>query len=109
MKTGVGVTDVLDTGETLGQGTVGGALASALNIDEEINAHFKDSEAEISYGSTRLQPVSFQDDVLRMCTGHDDAQEGFNRFEAVFKTKLLQIHPTKSCYLLFGNNKMKTR
>ena len=100
VKTGVGVTDVMDTGETLGQGTVGGALASALNIDEEINAHFKDSEAEISYGSTRLQPVSFQDDVLRMCTGHDDAQEGFNRFEAVFKTKLLQIHPTKSCYLL---------
>ena len=47
----------------------------------------------------RLQPVSFQDDMLRMCTGRDEAQEGFNIFEAVFKSKLLQIHPTKSCYL----------
>ena len=40
VKTAVGLTDERDTGETLGQGTVGGALASALNIDEELNAHF---------------------------------------------------------------------
>ena len=25
-----------------------------------------------------------------------------------FKSKLLQIHPTKSCFLLFKNNKMQT-
>ena len=34
VKTDVGVTEERDTGETLGQGTVGGMLASALNIDE---------------------------------------------------------------------------
>ena len=61
------------------------------------------------YGSLRLQPVSFQDDVLRVCGDRDSAQEGFNRLEAVFKSKLLNIHPTKSCYLLFGNNKTKKR
>ena len=110
VKTGVGLTDERETGETLGQGTVGGALASALNIDEELDCHFEDSPVEICYGSTRLQPISFQDDVLRMCTGRDEAQEGFNRMEAVFKSKLLEIHPTKSCYLLFANNsKMRNR
>jgi hypothetical protein len=88
---------------------VGGALASALNIDEEINTYFEDSPVEMCYGSLRLQPVSFQDDVLRVCGDRDSAQEGFNRLEAVFKSKLLNIHPTKSCYLLFGNNKTKKR
>ena len=107
VKTGVGLSDERDTGETLGQGTVGGALASALNIDEEINAYFEDSPAEISYGSTRLQPVSFQDDILRVCDDRDAAQEGFNRFEAVFKSKLLHIHPKKSCFLVFGRGKTK--
>ena len=102
VHTGVGLTDACDTGETLGQGTVGGALASALNLDEELNAHFEDSPAEICYGSVRLQPVSFQDDILRVCTGRDGAQEGYHRFEAVFKSKLLEIHPTKSCFMVFA-------
>ena len=107
VQTGVGVTETKNTGETLGQGTVGGALASALNIDEEINAHFETSQAEISYGSTRLQPLSFQDDVLRVCSGRDEAQMGYNMFEAVFKSKLLKIHPIKSCFLVFGKNRTK--
>ena len=88
----------------LGQGTVGGALASALNLDEELNAHFEDSPAEICYGTTRLQPVSFQDDILRVCCSRDEAQEGYNRFEAVFKSKLLEIHPKKSCFMVFAPN-----
>ena len=104
IQTGVGLTDARDTGETLGQGTVGGALASALNLDEELNAHFEDSPAEICYGTTRLQPVSFQDDILRVCCSRDEAQEGYNRFEAVFKSKLLEIHPTKSCFMVFAPN-----
>ena len=83
-------------------------MASALNIDEELNIHFEDSQAEISYGSTRFQAVSFQDDVLRMSSSRDEAQEGYNRFEAVFKSKGLEIHPIKSCFLLFAG-KGKTR
>ena len=105
VQTGAGLTEECDTGETLGQGTVGGALASALNIDEEVNAHFETSQAEICYGSVRFQPVSFQDDILRMSVGRNEAQEGCNRFEAVFKSKLLEIHPTKSCFLVFSPNK----
>ena len=37
--------------------------------------------------------------------GRNEAQEGCNRFEAVFKSKLLEIHPTKSCFLVFSPNK----
>ena len=104
VQTGAGLTEERVTGETLGQGTVGVALASALNIDEELDAHFEESQAEICYGATRLQPVSFQDDILRVCCGRDNAQDGYVRFEAVFKSKVLQIHPTKSCFLVFGSN-----
>ena len=105
VQTGAGLTAERDTGETLGQGTVGGALASALNIDEELNAHFESSESEVCYGSIRLQPVSFQDDILRVCSTRDQAQDGYARFEAVFNSKLLQIHPTKSCYLVVGSDR----
>ena len=59
LQTGARLTDVRNTSETLGQGTVGRALASALNLDEEVNAHFEDSPAEICYGPVRLQSVSF--------------------------------------------------
>ena len=37
-------------------------MASALNVDKEINAKFKRGEPEISYVTTRLQPLSFQND-----------------------------------------------
>ena len=105
LKTGVCLSDKRDM--FLGQGTDGGALASALNVYENINTYFEDSPVEISYGSTRLQPVSFQDDILRVCDDRDAAQEGFNRLEAVFKSKLLHIHPKKSCFIVFGNSKTK--
>ena len=38
----------------------------------------------------------------------DEAQEGYNRVEAVFKSKVLEIHPIKSFFLLFVG-KGKTR
>ena len=58
VQTGAGLTDMRNTGEKMGQVTVGGALASALNLYEEVNAHFEESPAEICNGPVRIQPQS---------------------------------------------------
>jgi hypothetical protein len=45
---------------------------------------------------------------MRKCIGRDSAQDGYHRLESVFKSKLLQIHPIKSCFVLFKKDKMQT-
>ena len=49
VKTGTGMTAHADVGEVIGQGTVGGALASHVNIDKGINRC-----DEIQYGTIRF-------------------------------------------------------
>ena len=55
VHTPVGVTEEEDTGEGLGQGTLEGAIVSAVNLDNGVNDSFGDSEYEVSYGDLRLQ------------------------------------------------------
>ena len=45
VKTGVGVTAEAGVGEAFGQGTVGGALTSQVNIDKGVNRYFMGSRA----------------------------------------------------------------
>ena len=66
VRTGTGVTDEADVGEVIGQGTVGGALASQVNIDRGIDRYFCGSKDEMSFGTVRLQPLVFQDDVASL-------------------------------------------
>ena len=63
--TGMGFTDYKEKGELIGQGTLGGAMVSACNLDADVNEYFHDSE-EICYRSIRLQPLLFQDDVIHL-------------------------------------------
>ena len=65
VKTNVGLTEIEETGENVGQGTNEGALISASNIDGGIFESFKESDKEIRYGSEDLKPLMFQDDILR--------------------------------------------
>ena len=54
VKTGTGMTAHADVGEVIGQGTVGGALASQVNIDRGIKRYFCRSCDEIQYGTIRF-------------------------------------------------------
>ena len=60
----------------IGQGTAGGALVSQANLDKGLMRYFSDSEDEIQYGSVRLQPLAYQDDVLRGSKDVTTAQKG---------------------------------
>ena len=107
VQTPVGVTEEEDTGEGVGQGTLEGAIVSAVNLDSGVNEFFHDSEYEISYGKVPLQPILYQDDVARMSLDLESAQMGNNKMEAMAETKLLNYNLDKSCFLLVGKEKAR--
>ena len=59
--------------ENVTQGSIVGALVSALNLSKTMSAYFSGSNSEVSYGPSRLNPVQFQDDCARFNTSIDDA------------------------------------
>ena len=80
------MTEEEDTGEGVGQGTLEGAIVSAVNLDSGVNEFFHDSEYEISYGKVPLQPILYQDDVARMSLDLESAwrihsQERFMKYK----------------------------
>ena len=107
VQTPVGMTDEKDTGEGVGQGTLEGALVSAVNLDNGVNDFFHDSEYEVSYGMVDLQPLLFQDDVARLSLDIEATQMGNNMMDVTAETKLLDFNLERSCYVFFGNKKVR--
>ena len=87
-------------GETVAQGSIGGALASSLNLDVEVNNFFSGSIDEVSYSNVRLQPIILQDDLCRLFTSADSARNGVRRMENIMKLKQLDINVDKSSYIV---------
>ena len=103
VQTPVGLTHAVDTGEGLGQGTIEGAIASAINLDNGVSDFFADSDDEIHYLGAKLGPLLFQDDVARLSLDVASAQRGNDRMLNVAETKLLNFNISKSCYTIFGS------
>ena len=81
IKMGTGKSNSRTIGETVSQGSIGGALLSSLNLDNGVQQYFSNSSSEIYYGNVRLQPLIFQDDLARMSTSVDAAQTGNNKID----------------------------
>ena len=107
VQTPVGLTEERDTGQGVGQGTLEGALVSAVNLDNGVRDFFQDSEYEVSYGEVEIKPLLYQDDVARMSLDIDSAQMGNDRMENMAETKLLNFNVEKSCYIVIGNKKTR--
>ena len=105
IQTSVGMTRSFNTGPSVCQGSVGGGLVSAINLDYSVNRFFHNSSNEIYYYDVRLQPLIYQDDLGKFSSCRLDAQAGNDRIEACMETKLLDLHPDKSCYILIGNKR----
>ena len=65
VKTAGGVSETAFVGDCIGQGTAGGALVSRVNLDHGLTMYFKESKEEMHYGSAKIQPLAYQDDVLK--------------------------------------------
>ena len=109
VRTAVGDTEQRETGEGWGQGTIEGAICSAVNLDNGVRDFFCNSEHEVSYGGVRLLPALFQDDVSRICMDPVSAQAGNNKMEAMAETKLLDFNLDKSCFIIIGKTKARQK
>ena len=107
VRTALGLSDDRDTGEGWGQGTIEGAICSAVNLDNGVKDFFADSEYEVSYGDVALSPTLFQDVVSRLCEDPVSLQMGNDRMEAMAETKLLDFNMDKSCIIVIGKKKIK--
>jgi hypothetical protein len=65
VKTASGMTERKAVGDVIGQGTAGAALVSQLNLDRGLMDYFGESQDEKRYGSVRLQPLAYQDDIMK--------------------------------------------
>ena len=109
VKTASGMTETREVGDCIGQGTAGAALVSQVNLDQGLMEYFgdSDSEAGMSYGDVRLQPLAFQDDIMNSSKDVLEAQVGNMKLASMFQDKGLEAHPDKTCFLVCGSKSFK--
>ena len=103
VKTAFGLSEKVDVGDCLGQGTAGAGLVSAANLDLGLQQQFNHSCDVMYYGHVRVQPLSYQDDVGSMCTNVAMVRKQANKMTQMLKHKTLDAHPDKSGYLVLGS------
>lgn len=69
VRTEIGNTAEGEAEAVLGQGSKGGGLGSMLNLDDGVSDYLADCSDEDVYGSVRLQPLIWVDDVIRSAQG----------------------------------------
>ena len=82
-------------------------MASQKNLDQGVDDYFSGSVDEDVYGSVRLKPLIYQDDVLRSSRSVVETRNGNIKLNSAIKEKALEIHPTKSNYILVGSKEFK--
>ena len=100
IKTGCGMTDGEDVGEIIGQGSGGAALVSQVNLDHGVNDMFCGSTDEVYYGTVRVQPVIFQDDILRLGDSLPSVIAGNVKMDAIMNQKKLKFNADKTGFIM---------
>ena len=109
VKTATGVSETNVVGDCIGQGTARAALVSQVNLDLGLMDYFQDSKDEIYYGEVRLQPLAYQDDIMRSCEDVMGTQIGNTKLAAMLEEKGLEAHPDKTCFIVCGDKKYKEK
>ena len=68
-----------------------------------------DSEHEVEYGTVRLQPLAYQDDIMRSSKDVLSTQVGNIKLAAMMDEKGLEAHPDKTCFIVCGNKRYKEK
>ena len=109
VKTAGGLSETAVVGDCIGQGTAGGALVSQANLDHGLRMFFTSSNEEMYYGEVRIEPLAYQDDVLKGSKDVMAAQVGNIRLAAMLKDKGLEAHPDKTSFIVCGTQKFKQK
>jgi hypothetical protein len=110
VRTGVGMTEFVEAGALVGQGTIGGALVSQAVLDEGISGVFAPGgQDELNYGSVPVSPLIFQDDVIHGAGGITEARLANDKIDIAVKSLNLRLNQEKTVCLVMGTNKQKRK
>lgn len=109
VRTNVGETKEILTGENVAQGSLEGSLISSGAIGKGVEDFFEGSEYEASYGPLTLNPFQLQDDILRLCEDTESAQKGNYRLETMAELKLLSFNLEKCKVVIMGEKTAKEK
>ena len=104
VKTTCGMTETAEVGDCLGQGTAGAGLVLQANLDHGLNSYFQGCKEVMYYGETRIQPLSYQDDVGAPCLDVSMARVQASLLASPDKTRQDWI-PDPRCKELHRKNK----
>ena len=122
VKTSVGESGHHNVDDCIGQGQVGAALVSSLNIGSPISEAFKDEpsaiigkdvEIEVKPGVVDVVPgvplssTIFQDDVGKFNETLKQAREAALKIDEILKRKQLSANYDKSKFIVFGNKEQR--
>ena len=102
-----GMTKIANLGEIVAQGSGGAALVSGADVVQGLESQFSGSQDEISYGSIRLQPLAYQDDISRLAHDGNSTRAGSQKLSSLMKQRGLQCHPTKTVCIIIGNKRYR--
>ena len=108
VKTAGGLSDTAYVGDCIGQGTAGGALVSQANLDNGLMLYFGESEG-MQYGNVKIQPLAYQDDILKGNKDVVDTQVGNIKLAAMLTEKGLEAHPDKTGFIVCGSGGFKQK
>ena len=117
----MGVTDSADTGPGQGQGTISAAIISSVNLDSGVKETFHEREDEtedekemrekheVKYDDIFIAPLLYQDDLNVVSDSREGAQYVNDKMEHLMESKLLDLHPTKSVFIVTGRKKERKK
>ena len=107
VATPAGLTKTAEAHEVVPQGSGGAALASGADLAQGLESHFSGSIDEINYGSVRLQPLAYQDDICRLAGNLNSTRAGNIKLAGMMDQKGLKCHPDKTVCILIGAKKWR--
>ena len=125
VRTPVGESEWADTGPGVAQGSVSGAVVSAVSLDNGVKEFFhndspedtgedkdnneEENADELVYGEVVLKPILFQDDGFEAANSVESAQLANDKMEKLGESKILTYNLEKCSYLIMGEKKARKK
>ena len=108
VRTGAGMSRFGNVGAVVGQGMLGGALASQAVLDEGVTEHVTPAgRLQMNYGEVPMAPLLWIDDIINTAGGLDEARQINVLVNKVMKQRGLSLNEDKSAIIIMGSKKQK--
>ena len=107
VTTAVGESEEEEVAEGLSQGTLESGILSSGSIGGGLMDFFGKSPYELELLGVRVQPMGYQDDILRGSKSIEDTRAGISKLEAMANSKNINYNNDKSSLMIVAMEKLK--